>query len=82
MATNMDKAVYTDAPQGLEQLGEEDEPIEITIEDPEAVNIKGPGFEIDIEESEEEDEPKGVVKQLRDTVKRLQKKVKKLLYKK
>ena len=56
MATNMDKAVYTDAPQGLEQLGEEEEPIEITIEDPEAVNIKGPGFEIDIEESEEEDE--------------------------
>jgi hypothetical protein len=52
----MDKAVYTDAPQGLEQLGEEDEPIEITIEDPEAVNIKGPGFEIDIKESEEEDE--------------------------
>jgi len=56
MATNMDKAVYTDAPQGLEQLGEEDEPIEITIEDPEAVNIKGPGFEIDMEKSEEEDE--------------------------
>jgi len=56
MATNMDKAVYTDAPQGIEQLGEEDEPIEITIEDPEAVNIKGPGFEIDMEKSEEEDE--------------------------
>lgn len=56
MATNMDKAVYTDAPQGLEQLGEEEEPIEITIEDPEAVNIKGPGFEIDMEKSEEENE--------------------------
>jgi hypothetical protein len=56
MATNMDKAVYTDAPQGIEQLGEEDEPIEITIEDPEAVNIKGPGFEIDMEKSEEENE--------------------------
>jgi hypothetical protein len=56
MATNMDKAVYTDAPQGLEQLGEEEEPIEITIEDPEAVNIKGPGFEIDIEETKDEDE--------------------------
>ena len=56
MATNMDKSVYTDAPQGIEQLGEEDEPIEITIEDPEAVNIKGPGFEIDMEKSEEEDE--------------------------
>jgi len=56
MATNMDKAVYTDAPQGIEQLGEEQEPIEITIEDPEAVNIKGPGFEIDMEEAEDEDE--------------------------
>ena len=56
MATNMDKAVYTDAPQGLEQLGEEEEPIEITIEDPESVNIKGPGFEIEMEESEDEDE--------------------------
>jgi hypothetical protein len=56
MATNMDKSVYTDAPQGLEQLGDEDEPIEITIEDPEAVNIKGPGFEIDMEKTEDEDE--------------------------
>ena len=56
MATNMDKAVYTDAPQGLEQLGEEEEPIEITIEDPEAVSIRGPGFEIEMEKSEDEDE--------------------------
>jgi len=56
MATNMDKAVYTDAPQGIEQLGMEEEPIEITIEDPEAVNIKGPGFEIDMEKTEDEDE--------------------------
>jgi len=56
MATNMDKAVYTDAPQGLEQLGEEEEPIEITIEDPEAVSISGPGFEIEMEKTEDEDE--------------------------
>jgi len=56
MATNMDKSVYTDAPQGLEQLGEEEEPIEITIEDPEAVSIRGPGFEIEMEKSEDEDE--------------------------
>ena len=56
MATNMDKSVYTDAPQGIEQLGEEDEPIEITIEDPEAVSIRGPGFEIEMEKTEEEDE--------------------------
>ena len=54
MATNMDRAVYTDAPQGLEQLGEEEQPIEIQIEDPEAVSIKGPGFEM--EKSEDEDE--------------------------
>jgi hypothetical protein len=56
MATNMDKAVYTDAPQGLEQLGVEEEPIEIQIEDPEAVSISGPGFEIEMEKSEDEDE--------------------------
>jgi hypothetical protein len=56
MATNMDKAVYTDAPQGIEQLGEEQEPIEIQIEDPEAVSISGPGFEIEIEKTEDEDE--------------------------
>ena len=56
MATNMDKSVYTDAPQGIEQLGEEEEPIEITIEDPEAVSIRGPGFEIEMEKSEDEDE--------------------------
>ena len=56
MATNMDKAVYTDAPQGIEQLGEEQEPIEIMIEDPEAVSISGPGFEIEMEKGEDEDE--------------------------
>ena len=55
MATNMDKALYS-APAGLEQLGMDEEPIEITIEDPEAVNIKGPGFEIDMEETVDEEE--------------------------
>ena len=39
MATNMDKALY-EAPQGLDQLGEAEEPIEIEIEDPESVRIK------------------------------------------
>ena len=52
MATNsMGKGLYS-APQGLEQLGVEEEPIEIQIEDPEAVSISGPGFEIDIEKEE------------------------------
>ena len=55
MATNMDKALYS-APAGLEQLGMDEEPIEITIEDPEAVNIKGPGFEVDMEETVDEDD--------------------------
>jgi hypothetical protein len=54
MATNnMGKGLYA-APQGLDQLGVEEEPIEITIEDPEAVSIEGPGFEIEIEKSEDE----------------------------
>ena len=50
-----DKALYQ-APQGIDQIAAEEEPIEILIEDPEAVNIKGPGFEIDMEKSDEEDD--------------------------
>ena len=55
MATNMDKALYQ-APLGLEQVSDGEEPIEIQIEDPEAINISGPGFEIDIEKADEEDD--------------------------
>jgi hypothetical protein len=55
MATNMDKALYQ-APQGIDQLGAEAEPIEIEIEDPEAVRIRAGDTEIDIEKSEEKDE--------------------------
>ena len=51
----IDKALYA-APQGLEQLSEDEQPIEIEIEDPEAVNISGPGFEIEMKETEDEDE--------------------------
>jgi len=51
----IDKALYQ-APQGIDQIAAEEEPIEILIEDPEAVNIKGPGFEIDMEKSDEEDD--------------------------
>ena len=54
MATNnMAKGLYA-APQGLDQLGQDEEPIEITVEDPEAVSIEGPGFEIEIEKGEDE----------------------------
>ena len=46
----IDKALYA-APQGIDQLGEEgDEPaLEISIEDPESVDISGPGFEMHME---------------------------------
>jgi hypothetical protein len=55
MATNIDKALY-EAPQGLDQLGEMEEPIEIEIEDPEAVRIKAGDVEIEIEPEEDDDE--------------------------
>jgi hypothetical protein len=55
MATNVDKALYQ-APQGLDQLGEMEEPIEIEIEDPEAVRIRAGDVEIDIEQTDESDE--------------------------
>ena len=48
MATNIDKALYSNAPMmGLAEL--DTEPIEIEIENPESVSISGPGFEIEIE---------------------------------
>jgi hypothetical protein len=55
MATNMDKALY-EAPQGLDQLGAAEEPIEIEIEDPEAVRIKAGDVEVEIEPTEDDDE--------------------------
>ena len=55
MATNVDKALY-EAPKGLDQLGAEEEPIEIEIEDPESVRIKAGDVEIEIEPEEDDDE--------------------------
>ena len=55
MATNMDKALYG-APQGLDQLGGAEEPIEIEIEDPESVRIQAGDVEIEIEPTDEDDE--------------------------
>jgi hypothetical protein len=46
----IDKGLYQ-APQGLAALPEE-EPLEIEIVDPEAVNISGPGFEIELAKTE------------------------------
>ena len=53
MATNIDKGLYA-APQGLEELAQDDgmEGIEIEIVDPEEVSIKAGGLEIEIEKAE------------------------------
>ena len=56
MATNMDRALYA-APQGIDQIGaDEQEPIEVVIHDPEAVDIEGPGFAMHMEKIDQEDE--------------------------
>ena len=54
MATNIDKAFYQ-APQGLDQIGAEEEPLEISIEDPESVTISQGDFTLEIKEVEDED---------------------------
>jgi len=56
MATNFDKALYT-RPLGMEEEVDTEEPdLEIEIEDPEAVHLRMPGIEIDIETSEQYDD--------------------------
>ena len=51
----IEKGLYA-APQGLEQLGEGEEPIEIEIEDPESVRIGIDGMEVEIEPGHESSE--------------------------
>jgi hypothetical protein len=51
MATNIDKALYQQ-PMGIDAAALKEEPIEIEIIDPEAVNIKMDGLEISIEKGE------------------------------
>ena len=48
----VDKGLYA-APQGLETLGDTEEPVEIEIVDPESVKILADGVEIEIEPEEE-----------------------------
>ena len=55
MATNIDKGLYQ-APMGLEAMGMSEEPIEIEIIDPEAVNIRAGDMELSIEKDEEDDD--------------------------
>ena len=55
MATNIDKGLYA-APQGLEELAQQESPIEIEIEDPESVKIGMDGLEVILEKLEEPSE--------------------------
>ena len=55
MATNVDKGLYQ-APLGIEQLAQDEEPIEIEIIDPEAVNIHMGDMDISIIPGEDEDD--------------------------
>jgi len=57
MATNMDRALYA-APQGLDQLEgmDDEEPLQITVVDPESVDIEGPGFSMHIEPADDEED--------------------------
>ena len=54
MATNVDKGLYQ-APLGIEQLAQDEEPIEIEIIDPEEVNIHMGDMDISIIPGEDED---------------------------
>ena len=53
MATNIDKALYQQ-PQGIDDLARGEPEMEIEIVDPEEVNIKGPGFELELRQAEED----------------------------
>jgi len=55
MATNIDKALYQQ-PTGIEELAQDESPIEIEIVDPEAVKIGIDGMEIEISPPEPSDE--------------------------
>ena len=55
MATNVDKALYQQ-PQGIEDLSQGEEPLEIEIVDPEAVHIHADGLDITMEKGEDDDE--------------------------
>jgi len=52
MATNIDKALFQQ-PQGIESLAQEEDPIEIEIVDPEAVNIHAGDLDISIGKGED-----------------------------
>ena len=59
MATNIDKALYS-APTGIEELAQNEEPIEIEIIDPEEVNIHAGDLELSIRPDGKDEDSFGV----------------------
>jgi hypothetical protein len=55
MATNIDKALYQQ-PQGIDELGEQEEAVEIEIIDPEEVNIHAGDMELSIRPGDEDED--------------------------
>ena len=55
MATNIDKALYQQ-PQGIGDLAQNEEPLEIEIVDPEAIHIHADGMDIHMEKGDEGDD--------------------------
>ena len=51
----IDKGLYA-APMGIEQMAQEEEPLEIAIEDPESVKVGIDGLEIEFEKGEGQQE--------------------------
>ena len=66
----IEKSLY-ETPKGIDQIetedGAENEPIEIEIEDPEAVRIKAGGVEISIEEGDDEDFDRNIAEDMKDS---------------
>ena len=54
MATNIDKGLYS-APMGIEEMAQDEEPIEIEIIDPEQVNIEMGGVSLSLMPGEDEE---------------------------
>ena len=65
MATNIDKALYS-APAGIEELAQDEEPIEIEIIDPEQVNIHAGDLELSITPGDEDEDEDGFNANLAD----------------
>ena len=66
MATNVDKSLYQ-APKGMDELAQDEEPIEIEIVDPEEVHIHAGDTDIDIEPAEDSEFGKNLAEDISES---------------